>query len=163
MSIDAAAIALHKGLTDVQYRAASLLALPKGTRPSREDIAKECGIHLATLYRWLQVREFDDVRRACSRAYFVDDVPDVIAATKNRALAGDMAAAKLFLDWAREMEPPVTDITIRVTLAKAAIEERLAALRRKVIDVVPEATGSPEPPPDAKTEPESYAPDSAQA
>lgn len=137
---------LVKTLKPDQLKLAVYMAMPSKFRPSMKRIAEELGVGDVTLWNWRQDPEFEAVRRELVRSYFLEFVPDVIQKQHEKAVnEGDTAAARLFLEFVKEMEKigvngPVTNNYL--IMPREEVESRIAELKRKtspsVIDVVSE-------------------------
>lgn len=79
-----------------------ITALPKALRPSRAQICQALDICEGSYYKWLRDDRFNRARRDFIKQYFYDDVPDVLLAMKHESIAGNVMAAKLFLEFVDE-------------------------------------------------------------
>lgn len=77
----------------------NVLMLPKAFRPSRNEILGRFGISEGTYYYWLRHPKLNSARREFVKQYYKDDIPDVLMAMKDEAIAGNPVAAKLFLEY----------------------------------------------------------------
>lgn len=75
------------------------IILPKAFRPHREYICGKLGIDQNTYYSWLRQPRFNEARNELVKQYYKDDIPDILMALKNEALAGNERAARLFLEY----------------------------------------------------------------
>lgn len=149
------------GLTPEQFEVASAVALPKSQRSDIATLCAKVGINKTTYYRWLAIPEVDRVRRELARAYFADDVPEVVEALVKKAKQGDVFAARLLLEWAKELDDTSRTLNVRISFGMQEVEEKLKKMRRNVIDAeiaAPAATGRPETGEAPKVEPTPYAP-----
>lgn len=62
-------------------------------------MAGEIGVNTSTLRNWRTLPDIMAAVRELTQAMFADYVPDVIMAMKNEALAGNVHAARLFLEF----------------------------------------------------------------
>jgi len=76
--------------------------LPKALRPNYQFILAKFGIGKDTYYNTLRSKPFNAARRDFVREFYKDDIPDVLMAMKNEALAGNERAARLFLEYVDE-------------------------------------------------------------
>lgn len=74
-------------------------SLPKALRPSRQEICAKLGIGDTMYYRLLRDEKFNKVRMAMIKQYYFDDLADVLLAVKHESIAGNMIAARLFLEF----------------------------------------------------------------
>lgn len=98
-----------KELTDEQIRFVRWLALPKAERApkTQRELAKDFGIDEATLSDWKHIPGFRDAVRDLAREYVKDDVPEVLATIRKKAIEGSQYHTNLFLAMAG-MAPDVT-------------------------------------------------------
>jgi hypothetical protein len=77
------------------------LSLPKSCRPMPLKLfAKQVlGISEPTIHAWKKMPEVILATKKTIENKFVDDIPDVLRALRDNALAGNSRAAKLFLDY----------------------------------------------------------------
>jgi len=76
--------------------------LPKALRPHRQYICAKLGIPDYRYYIWLRDPQMNEARRELVKQYYKDDVPDILMAMKNEALAGNERAARLFLEYVED-------------------------------------------------------------
>lgn len=77
---------------------------PKALRPNRHFIMGKLGIGEGTYYYWLNHPKFNEARKEFVKQYYKDDVPDVLNAMKDEAIAGNPQAAKLFLEYVEDFD-----------------------------------------------------------
>lgn len=75
-------------------------AMQPGLRRTVESICAEAGVSRATYYRWLKDGEFREAWEAAWRGSLRRHLPGVVAAVIQKALSGDMRAARLVADMA---------------------------------------------------------------
>lgn len=77
------------------------LAIPKSLRPmSLKNFAtKELGVSEPTVHHWKKLPEVRKKVDNLIKIRFSDDIPDVVEALKNNAIAGNVKAAQVFLDY----------------------------------------------------------------
>lgn len=73
--------------------------LPKAYRPSVAETCGRLGISQSNYYYWMRHPLVVKAKRQLTKNYFNDDVPDVLMALKNEALAGNVRAAEIFLQY----------------------------------------------------------------
>lgn len=78
--------------------------LPKALRPRRQYICGKLGIPEHRYYIWLRDPQMNEARRELVKQYYKDDVPDILMAMKNEALAGNERAARLFLEYVEDFK-----------------------------------------------------------
>lgn len=77
---------------------------PKALRPNSHYIMGKLGISETVYYYWLRHPKFNDARRDFVKQYYKDDIPDVLNAMKDEAIAGNPQAAKLFLEYVDDFD-----------------------------------------------------------
>lgn len=82
-----------------QIELMNFVMLPKAFRPHRKEIIARLGITEPTYYHWIRHPRFNDARREFVKQYYKDDIPDILMALKDEAIAGNPVAAKLFLEY----------------------------------------------------------------
>jgi len=97
--------------------------LPKALRPSYIQMAARLGVKVDTFYYWLRNPAFNKARAALTKQYYQDDVPDVLMAMRDEAMAGNERAARLFLeyvqDWNKNPNNPADeDVEDPLTIVK---------------------------------------------
>lgn len=77
------------------------LSLPKSCRPMslKAFAEKVLGVSEPTIHAWKKEREIVLLVKKTIENKFTDDIPDVLLALKDSAIAGNPKAAKLFLDY----------------------------------------------------------------
>lgn len=76
------------------------LSLPKSCRPmSLKAFAGQLGISEPTIHAWKKERGVVLSVKKTIENKFADDIPDVLMALRDSAIAGNPRAAKLFLDY----------------------------------------------------------------
>ncbi len=97
--------------------------LPKALRPNYQFIMAKFGIGKDTYYNTLRSKPFNDARRELVREFYKDDIPDVLMAMKNEALAGNERAARLFLEyvdeWSKDPRSAEADETSKINIQEA--------------------------------------------
>ena len=88
----------------------------EGKKQSRETFAKKLGVDRSTLYRWqADIPDFWVQVHTRMNTDLMAHVPDVILAMRDRALEGDVAAAKLVLNQANALRPaPKTELNLEL-------------------------------------------------
>jgi hypothetical protein len=94
-----AKLAKRYDLSEKHIELLHYVMLPKALRPKRNFIMAKIGISQDQYYVWLRDEKFNFARRDFLREYFKDDIPDVLMAMKDEALAGNERAARLFLEY----------------------------------------------------------------
>lgn len=99
--IEQAAVRLCKkyDIPDWGVELLNYVMLPKALRPKSSYIIGKLGITDGMYYSWLRNKRFNLARREFIKQYYQDDIPDVIMAMKDEALAGNERAARLFLEY----------------------------------------------------------------
>lgn len=77
----------------------NIVMLPKAFRPNKWQIMARLEITERVYYYWIRHPKFNDARREFVKQYFKDDIPDILMALKDEAIAGNPVAAKLFLEY----------------------------------------------------------------
>lgn len=87
-----------RSLSTEHYTAIGYLALPKPQRPTVDEIAKECGVHRATIFEWKKDPLFEaELKRQMVRNS-QDKLPELIESLPVIAMRdGNAAMAKLAL------------------------------------------------------------------
>lgn len=76
------------------------LSLPKSCRPmSLKEFAAQLGISEPTIHAWKKEQAVVLSVKKTIESRFADDIPDVLLALRDSAIAGNPRAAKLFLDY----------------------------------------------------------------
>ncbi|HJV46634.1 MAG TPA: phBC6A51 family helix-turn-helix protein [Bacillota bacterium] len=92
---------MAKVLKPEQLKAIFYLAQPNKGGKTMEQIAKECGVTVQTIYNWKNNDAFEAERVKQMLRNVLDDVPDVQKAMVNAAIKeGNAAAAKLIFQQA---------------------------------------------------------------
>lgn len=112
-------------------------SLPKALRPSRKEIERRLGITKPYGYDVLMWHR-DDISKArleMTKRLFLDDVPDVMMAMRDEAVAGNVAAATLFIEyivnWSAKVQLKEPDNKER-DMALQEAKEVILALQKKV-------------------------------
>ncbi len=109
--------------------------LPRALRPSAGIIMAKYGLTKRQYYYWLRHPEILRVKRILTKRYFQNDIPDILQAMRDEAIAGDTHAAKLFIEYVDEwakIEDDNREIRKEV-LTKAAVNEMLEDFRNKKV------------------------------
>ncbi|CDN42076.1 phBC6A51 family helix-turn-helix protein [Paenibacillus sp. P22] len=125
-----------QSLKTEQYVAIRYLALPRSERPTVDEIAKECGVHRATIFEWKKHPLFEaELKRQMIRNS-QDMLPELIESLPRIAMRdGNAAMAKLALQIngmltdkveVETKDGGVTDVE--------ALRERLEAIKRRESD-----------------------------
>jgi hypothetical protein len=85
-----------------QAELVQILSMPRALRPDKRHIMGRFSLNESGYYYWTRHPVINEARRYYTKQYFQDDVPDVLNAMKDEALAGNPAAAKLFLEYVFE-------------------------------------------------------------
>lgn len=115
-----------------QYDAIELLALPKGMRPTYNEIAEKVGVHKNTIANWRKDEAFQaELKRAIIRGT-QERLPEMMDALIDHGIGGNAAAAKLIL----QANGMLTDNVVVETKESAltdqkAIEERIAKFKQR--------------------------------
>jgi len=106
---------------------------PKALRPKRNFIMAKIGISQDQYYVWLRDERFNAARRDFVREYFKDDIPDVLMAMKDEALAGNERAARLFLEYVDDFNKSAKpdDPDYQPVMPKAEIKILINTLQQK--------------------------------
>lgn len=91
-------------LNDKQFMLLQYAMLPKALRPHRKFIMGKIGISETQYYNWLRDPRLNEARRQYTKQFYQDDVPDILMAMKNEALAGNERAARLFLEYVADWD-----------------------------------------------------------
>ena len=83
-------------------------SLPKALRRSRVEIIAEYNISPANFTYWQHHPKVLNAKKRLTKLWFQDDVPDVLMALRQKSLAGDVNAQRLFLEYVDQH----TDINI---------------------------------------------------
>lgn len=94
-------MATSKTMDANKLKLVEYLALPKAFRPmTLRMFAKEIlGVSEPTVHAWKKDQDVILSVRKTIENKFIDDIPDVLMALRNSAIAGDPKAAKLFLEY----------------------------------------------------------------
>lgn len=84
-----------------KVRLIEYLSLPKALRPMslKRFAIEKLGVSEPTLHAWKRDPEIQTYVRNNIHQTFINDIPDVLLSLKNSAVAGDVQAARLFLDY----------------------------------------------------------------
>lgn len=106
------------------------LSLPKSCRPmSLKAFAKQLGISEPTIHAWKKDREVVLSVKKTIESKFTDDIPDVLMALRDSAIAGNPKAAKLFLDY---VDNDIQDISLpREEMSKEDVKKEIEILTKK--------------------------------
>lgn len=122
-------------LTPEQVKYAAYLAVPSKYRRSKKSMCEEFGISYTGIAKWTMKPEFQELKKEFVYIYFNEFVPDVVQSMHEKALAGDVGAARLFLEFVKEIGQTnsvhVTNLTI---VGAEEVKQKLAELSGKFID-----------------------------
>jgi len=106
------------------------LSLPKSCRPvSLKAFAKQLGISEPTIHAWKKEQEVVLSVKKTIESRFADDIPDVLLALRDSAIAGNPKAAKLFLDYVAN---DIQDTSLpREEMSKEAVKMEIEELTKK--------------------------------
>ena len=126
---------LRKNLEPWQAEIAKIAMLPKGLRPPIEHTIGRLGISKTTYVMWIKHPTILKIKRILTKRYFQDDIPDILQAMRDSAIAGDSKAAKLFLEYVDEWKQDEEDASAirREVLSRVAVENILRNFRNKKI------------------------------
>jgi|GEM_PF-6619597 len=114
-----------------KLRLVEYLSLPKSCRPmSLKAFAKQLGISEPTIHAWKKEPDIVALVKKTIENKFIDDVPDVLLALRDSAIAGNPKAAKLFLDYvdngsSRDINQP------KEQKSKEEVEKEIEKLTKK--------------------------------
>lgn len=109
------------------------LALPKAFRPmSLKAFAKEVlGVSEPTIHAWKNEQDVAFSVRKTINNRFADDIPDVLMALRDNAMAGNPGAARLFLEYVNDRSPSEERDMPRPRLSIKEVKEEIEKLTRK--------------------------------
>ena len=97
------------------------LSLPKSCRPmSLKAFAGQLGISEPTIHAWKKEQEVVLLVKKTIENKFADDIPDVLMALRDSAIAGNPKAAKLFLDY---VDNGIQGVSLSVTREEISKED----------------------------------------
>ena len=105
----------------IQY--AYFKALPYNLRPSNEALSKHFGLAQGSIYQWGIRKDVSGLILAINRTVLAYDVPEVLGVVKERSLAGDMKAAKLFLEYVTEHLKPQINIQNNINMVELSAKD----------------------------------------
>lgn len=100
------------GIDTRKIKFALYMAWPSGIRPTYPEMAKELDVHPRTLLFWIHRPDVREMVLAFTVSVATTDVSDVLFAMKERSLAGDVGAARLFLQWASDALKAVSPVQV---------------------------------------------------
>jgi len=95
-------ISEHPDIEEFQIELAKLAMLPKALRPPRHQFMGKYNISECQYYYWFRHPIVLKIKRILTKRYFQDDIPDIIQALRDEAIAGNERAAKIFLEYVDE-------------------------------------------------------------
>ena len=109
--------------------------MPKALRPPPPITMGELGITRAQYYYWLRHPMILQAKRILTRRYFQDDIPDILQAMRDEAIAGNPKAAEIFIKYVDEWEKDEDDNRAirREILSKAEVGDLLKEFRDKKV------------------------------
>ena len=108
--------------------------VPKALRKSPSKICGELGITWRQYDYWKRHPKITRLVETLTLNYFRDDIPDVLMAVRNAALAGDVAAAKTFFEMITDKLSKATEeFYKRQIVSKGDVTTVIEELRRKKI------------------------------
>ncbi len=120
-----------------QIKIAEYLMIPKAMRPSIAEFLGETGITRGQFQYWKLQPEILELKSKLTKLYFKDEIPDILQAVKNNAIAGDTQAAKLFLqyvdNWEAEQAQTKVVNQINITYSPTEVQQIVQELRDKKI------------------------------
>jgi Helix-turn-helix of insertion element transposase len=121
-----------KRLNDEHYHAMELLAEPKATRKSKQEISDIVGCHRNTLNNWLKDPLWSKEFRNLVRSSRVHKIVDVIDSVIDGAVKdGNSAQAKLFLQYQDELGSD-SNVNVQVNNKGDYSPEMLDELRKNI-------------------------------
>jgi len=91
--------------------------------------AKQLGISEPTIHAWKKEQEVVLSVKKTIESRFVDDIPDVLLALRDSAIAGNPKAAKLFLDY---VDNDIQDVNLpREKMSKEAAKMEIEKITKK--------------------------------
>jgi len=86
-------------------------------------------------YYWLRHPSILKAKRILTRRYFQDDIPDILQAMRDEAIAGNTHAAKLFIEYVDEWKQEEEDrrAVNREIFTTVEIEKLLSDFRDKKV------------------------------
>lgn len=118
-------------LEDWQVELINFFMLPKALRPHRDVIMAKIGLTQAQYYTWLRHPKIIAARREMVKAYYHDDIPDVLMSMKNEAIAGNERAARLFLEYVDDFKKDNPDLDPPTRLPKKEVNIIINKLEQK--------------------------------
>ncbi|MGI6374115.1 MAG: hypothetical protein ACOX0C_02155 [Patescibacteria group bacterium] len=125
------ATATNKPIDANKLKLVEYLALPKACRPMpiKRFAAEVLGVSEPTVHAWKKTAEVVLSVRKTIEQKFADDIPDVLLALRDNALAGNPRAAKIFLEY---VESGVQDVDMpREELSRKEVEAEIDRLKKK--------------------------------
>ena len=90
---------------------AKILMLPKAKRLPLNEILRKFNIKRQKYYYWHSHPDILRLKSVLTKRYFHDDIPDILQAMRDEAIAGNAKSAELFFkyvdDWDLEKDRPV--------------------------------------------------------
>lgn len=125
------AIITNKPIDANKLKLVEYLTLPKACRPMplKQFAVEILGVSEPTVHAWKKTSEVASSVRKTIEQKFADDIPDVLLALRDNALAGNPRAAKIFLEY---VESGVQDVDMpRGELSRKDVEAEIDRLKKK--------------------------------
>jgi len=132
-SIDNIEYLIEGGEVDIRkVKLACMLAYPSAFRPTMKEMAKSLGVTTVTLWTWRQEDSFQELTLKMMRGLNVYEIPDVAEALKSRALTGDPAASREFINFATaDIQKKQESNVFLIDLTANEVTEILTNLQQK--------------------------------
>jgi hypothetical protein len=125
------AIATTNPIDANKLKLVEYLALPKACRPMplKRFAIEVLGVSEPTVHAWKKTSEVAFSVRKTIEQKFADDIPDVLMALRDNALAGNPRAAKIFLEY---VESGIQEVDLpRKELSRKDVEAEIDRLKKK--------------------------------
>lgn len=123
--------ATTKPLDANKLKLIEFLSLPKACRPMplKRFAAEVLGVSEPTIHAWKKSPEVVLSVRKTIEQRFINDIPDVLLALRDNALAGDPKAAKLFLEYIENSPRNVVSLKEKKSIDE--VDQEIENLTRK--------------------------------
>lgn len=126
---------IESGIDPRACEYAEMMAHPSTSRPTVKEAAERLGVSAVTICNWRKDPRWKELKSTLVRSYFLDHVPDVVDTVRLRALSGDVPAARLYLEFVKELKEDGVNLNIiNISLTKDDVQRKLKRLREKVYD-----------------------------